>query len=54
MNGPEVYKFAVNEVPDVIAEALINAGLRSQDVDWLLLHQVRTTYDIYGLLQGWI
>lgn len=39
MNGPEVYKFAVNEVPDVIAEALINAGLRSQDVDWLLLHQ---------------
>jgi len=39
MNGPEVYKFAVNEVPDVIAEALKNAGLHSGDVDWLLLHQ---------------
>lgn len=77
MNGPEVYKFAVNEVrklsnscktctctfsppshtiascflpivyditlnnqvPDVISEALRNAGLKSTDVDWLLLHQ---------------
>jgi len=39
MNGPEVYKFAVNEVPEVIAEALRNAGLHSGDVDWLLLHQ---------------
>ena len=39
MNGPEVYKFAVNEVPDVIAEALANAGLQAGDVDWLLLHQ---------------
>lgn len=39
MNGPEVYKFAVNEVPEVIAEALKNAGLHSGDVDWLLLHQ---------------
>jgi len=39
MNGPEVYKFAVNEVPDVISEALRNAGLKPGDVDWLLLHQ---------------
>ena len=77
MNGPEVYKFAVNEVstllfvhvscyslthshcsdstlffklpsddfivspqvPDVILEALRNAGLKTSDVDWLLLHQ---------------
>jgi 3-oxoacyl-[acyl-carrier-protein] synthase III len=39
MNGPEVYKFAVNEVPDVIAEGLTNAGLAPSDVDWLLLHQ---------------
>lgn len=39
MNGPEVYKFAVNEVPDVIAEALRNAGLKASDLDWLLLHQ---------------
>ena len=39
MNGPEVYKFAVNEVPDVISEALSNAGLKGTDLDWLLLHQ---------------
>ncbi len=39
MNGPEVYKFAVNEVPDVISEALNNAGLKPSDVDWVLLHQ---------------
>jgi 3-oxoacyl-[acyl-carrier-protein] synthase-3 len=39
MNGPEVYKFAVNEVPDVISEALRNAGLKASDLDWLLLHQ---------------
>eukprot|EP01041_Mallomonas_annulata_P010861 gene10861-22678_t len=39
MNGAEVYKFAVNEVPAVIAEALTNAGLTANDVDWLLLHQ---------------
>eukprot|EP01038_Epipyxis_sp_PR26KG_P009188 gene9188-12392_t len=39
MNGAEVYKFAVNEVPEVIQEALTNAGLSTTDVDWLLLHQ---------------
>ncbi len=39
MNGPEVYKFAVNEVPNVVQEALQSAGLTSSDVDWLLLHQ---------------
>ena len=39
MNGAEVYKFAVSEVPDVISEGLKNAGLGAEDVDWLLLHQ---------------
>ncbi len=39
MNGAEVYKFAVSEVPEVISEALSNAGLSPGDVDWLLLHQ---------------
>lgn len=34
-----MYKFAVSEVPAVISEALANAGLSIQDVDWLLLHQ---------------
>ena len=39
MNGAEVYKFAVSEVPEVIKEGLNNAGLEASDVDWLLLHQ---------------
>lgn len=39
MNGAEVYKFAVNQVPDIVQEALNNAGLTVKDVDWLLLHQ---------------
>jgi len=39
MNGKEVYKFATREVPEVIEEALANAGLTTDDVDHLLLHQ---------------
>ena len=43
MNGKEVYKFATREVPRVINEALDAAGMTVDDVDHLLLHQVRTT-----------
>lgn len=39
MNGKEVYKFATRKVPTVIEEALGNAGLGVEQVDWLLLHQ---------------
>ena len=39
MNGREVYKFATREVPAVLEEALANAGLGVEEVDWLLLHQ---------------
>eukprot|EP00904_Undaria_pinnatifida_P004319 jgi/Undpi1/13889/HiC_scaffold_9.g03540.m1 len=39
MNGREVYKFATLEVPKVLTEALDNAGMGFEDVDWLLLHQ---------------
>lgn len=39
MNGPEVYKFATREVPRVVKEALDEAGMTADDVDWLLLHQ---------------
>lgn len=39
MNGREVYKFATREVPSILEDALKNAGLTVQDVDWLLLHQ---------------
>lgn len=41
MNGREVYKFATREVPKVLTESLDAAGLTVDDVDWLLLHQVR-------------
>ncbi len=39
MNGQEVYKFAVREVPIVLSEVLKAAGLESDQIDWLLLHQ---------------
>ncbi|AFZ48618.1 3-oxoacyl-(acyl-carrier-protein) synthase III [Cyanobacterium stanieri PCC 7202] len=39
MNGREVYRFAVNKVPEVIEKALFRANLTTGDVDWLILHQ---------------
>ncbi|MBW4482730.1 MAG: ketoacyl-ACP synthase III [Tildeniella torsiva UHER 1998/13D] len=39
MNGREVYKFAVNRVPEVIEKALFRANLTTSDIDWLVLHQ---------------
>lgn len=39
MNGKDVYRFAVQRVPEVIDKALFRAGLSVAQVDWLLLHQ---------------
>jgi 3-oxoacyl-[acyl-carrier-protein] synthase III len=39
MNGKEVYKFATREVPTVLEEAMEAAGVKIEDIDWLLLHQ---------------
>nr|AQS99209.1 3-ketoacyl acyl carrier protein synthase III [Gambierdiscus excentricus] len=39
MNGSEVYSFAVQRVPEVILEALDNAGLSVAQADWFVLHQ---------------
>lgn len=39
MNGQNVYKFATREVPRVVSEALEEADMTPDDVDWLLLHQ---------------
>ncbi|KAL1522657.1 hypothetical protein AB1Y20_017635 [Prymnesium parvum] len=39
MNGKEVYKFATGRVPEVLAEALENAGVTADEIDWLLMHQ---------------
>jgi 3-oxoacyl-[acyl-carrier-protein] synthase-3 len=39
MNGREVYKFAVNRVPEVIEKALFRASLTTADINWMILHQ---------------
>ena len=39
MNGKEVYKFAVSEIPASILHCLSSLNLSTKDVDWLLLHQ---------------
>jgi 3-oxoacyl-[acyl-carrier-protein] synthase III len=39
MNGKEVYRFAINRVPDAIDKVIHQANLTSQDIDWLILHQ---------------
>jgi 3-oxoacyl-[acyl-carrier-protein] synthase-3 len=39
MNGKEVYRFAVNKVPEAIDKVLFAAGLTVADLDWLILHQ---------------
>lgn len=39
MNGKEVYRFAVQRVPEVISKALFRASMSTEQVDWLLLHQ---------------
>jgi 3-oxoacyl-[acyl-carrier-protein] synthase III len=39
MNGREVYRFAVSRVPEVLEKSLFHAGLTTQDIDWLILHQ---------------
>ncbi|AFZ19415.1 3-oxoacyl-(acyl-carrier-protein) synthase III [Allocoleopsis franciscana PCC 7113] len=39
MNGKEVYRFAVQKVPEVIEKALFRANLSAEQIDWLLLHQ---------------
>ncbi|GAB4244226.1 MAG: ketoacyl-ACP synthase III [Stanieria sp.] len=39
MNGREVYRFAVAKVPEAIEKAMFRAGITSDQIDWLLLHQ---------------
>lgn len=39
MNGPEVYRFAVKRVPEILEKSLFHAGLSTNDIDWLILHQ---------------
>jgi 3-oxoacyl-[acyl-carrier-protein] synthase III len=39
MNGKEVYRFAVQKVPEIIDKALFQANLSVEQIDWLILHQ---------------
>ena len=39
MNGQEVYKFAVKEVPQILKELFKSVKIKSEKVNWLLLHQ---------------
>jgi len=39
MNGPEVYKFAVQTMPRAVGDALRRAGLAADDVDFVIPHQ---------------
>ena len=39
MNGKEVYKFAVREVPLIIEDLIKKTNYSSEKIDWLLLHQ---------------
>jgi 3-oxoacyl-[acyl-carrier-protein] synthase-3 len=39
MNGKEVYRFAVQKVPEVIEKVLFRANLSIDQVDWLVMHQ---------------
>ncbi len=39
MNGQEVYKFAVREVPIILEKLLKKMKYTSDEVDWLVLHQ---------------
>ena len=39
MNGQEVYKFAVREVPAILKELLADTNTEPASIDWLLLHQ---------------
>jgi 3-oxoacyl-[acyl-carrier-protein] synthase-3 len=39
MEGKEVYKFAVREVPIILGKILEKYQVKSERIDWLLLHQ---------------
>ena len=39
MKGKEIYRFAIEKVPEVIENALSKAELTVDDIDWLILHQ---------------
>lgn len=54
MAGSDVFRFTANAVPDSIDNALKNANLKTEDIDWFVLHQanlriLNMVADRYGL-----
>jgi len=39
MNGKEIYKFAINTVPESIKQAVTESGLTIDEIDYFILHQ---------------
>jgi 3-oxoacyl-[acyl-carrier-protein] synthase III len=39
MNGQEVFRFAMEAVPDAVNEAVRRAGMQLSDIDWIVPHQ---------------
>jgi len=39
MNGQEVYKFAIKEVPKILKKLFKNLNYNASEIDWLVLHQ---------------
>ncbi len=39
MNGPEVFKFAVNSMSKIVKQTLDAVGMEEKDIDWLIPHQ---------------
>ena len=39
MDGREVFQFAVRRVPEAVREVLKRNNLKTEDIDWFVLHQ---------------
>ncbi len=39
MNGPEIFAFTLNTVPQLVEDVLVRAGLALADLDWVVMHQ---------------
>lgn len=39
MEGPELFKLAVRGIPEVAEKVIARAGLTTEDIDWVIMHQ---------------
>lgn len=57
MNGKAIYEFAVNAVPEAVRSACAKAGIREEDIDYLIPHQankriIKAAADRLGMPEG--